>query len=106
MERLTALRYFTYIFLRHFVLSDVSLTVIFSNKLTATIVTRVGTHALMSVHVCYVFCLADESAFAQGAFVWFGGATHMRPPVEFEVPLRGERLIAHDTEVWTFAAMR
>lgn len=86
--------------------TDVSLTVIFPNELTATVVARVGPYAFMGVHMRYVFCLADESALAQGALVWFGGATHVCPTVEFEVPFCGERLVAHNAEVRSFAAVR
>lgn len=105
MKGLTALRHFTHILLRHFVFTDVSLTVVFSYELAAAVVARVGAYTFVCVHMRYVFCVADESALAQGAFVRFGGSTHVRPPVEFQVPFRGKRLVAYDAEVRPFAAM-
>lgn len=86
--------------------TDVSLTVIFPNELTATVVARIGSYAFMGVHMRYVFRLADESALAQGALVGFRRATHVRPAVEFEVPFCGKRLVAHNAQVRPFAAVR
>lgn len=106
VKRLTTLGHFANVLLRHLVFSDVPLAVVFPYELTPAVVTSVRAYGLVCVHVRDVFRLADESAFAEGALEGFRWATHVCPPVEFEVPLRGERLVADDAEVRPLAAVR
>lgn len=106
MERLPALGDVAHKLLGHLVFSDMPLTVVFPDELTAAVVAGVRADRLVRVHVRYVFRLSDECAFAEGAFVGFRGAAHVGPAMELEVPLGGEGLVADDAGVRPLAAVR
>lgn len=105
MERLTALRYLAHVLFGHFMFSDVSLAVVFSDELAAAVVAGVRSHRLVRVHVRDVLGVPDEGALAQRAFVRLGRAAHVRPAVQLEVPLGGEGLIADDAHVGPLPAV-
>lgn len=65
MERLAAFWNVAYKLFSHFVLSDVSLTVVLSDELAAAVVARVWADRFVRVHVRYVLGVSDEGAFAQ-----------------------------------------
>ena len=82
-----------------FVLFDVSLTVVLSYELRAAIVARVRPHALVRVHVRRVVVFSDERALAQFALERLLGSGRMSPLVQFQVPFRGELLVAYRARV-------
>lgn len=106
MEGLPALRDVTYKLLRHFVFSHMPLAVVLADELTAAVVAGVGAHGLVRVHVRDVLRLPDEGPLAQGALVGLRRAAHVRPAVQLEVPLGGERFVADDARVGPLAAVR
>lgn len=106
VERLTALRDFADVFFCHLMLANVPLTVVFPDELAAAVVAGVRADRLVGVHVRDVLGLADEGALAERALEGLGGAGHVRPAVQLEVPLGGEGLVADDAQVGPLAAVR
>lgn len=76
------------------VLLDVPLAIVLANELRAAVVARVWPDALVRVKVRDVVGLADERRPALVALERLGGARCMRPPVQLEVPLGREVLVA------------
>lgn len=106
MERLTALGDLADVLLRRFVFLDVPLAVVLAYELAAAVVAGVGAHGLVRVHVRDVLGAADEGALAQRALEGLGGARHVRPAVQLQVPLGGEGLVAHHARERPLAAVR
>lgn len=101
VERLTALLDLAHEFLSHLVFAHVSLAVVLADELAAAVVAGVGAHGLVRVHVRHELAVADEGAGARRhrAAVGLGRARHVRPAVQLQVPLGGERLVAHHAHV-------
>lgn len=106
MERLTALLDLADELLGRLVLPDVPLAVVLPDELAAAVVTCVGPHRLVRIHVRHVLRLPDERALAQMALEGFRGPVHVGPPVQLQVPLSGERLVADDAREGPLAGVR
>lgn len=106
MEGLTALGDLAHILLGNLVFPHVPLAVVFPDELAATIVACVRLYGLVRVHVRNVLGMADKGALAERALVRFGGAAHVCPAVQLQIPLGGKRLVADDAHVRPLAAVR
>lgn len=49
--------------------------------------------------------MADEGPLAEAALIRFGGAAHVGPSVQLEVPLRSECFATYHADVGAFAAV-
>lgn len=87
-------------------LPNMPLTIVFPNKLTAAVVARVWPEGLVRVHVSYVLRVAYEGAFAEMALEGLSRAAHVGPSVQFQVPLRRERLVADYARIGFLATVR
>lgn len=95
VEGLAALGHLAHELLAGLVLAHVPLAVVLADELAAAVVAGIGPHALVRVHVRHELGVAVEGAGAQRALVGLGRARHVRPAVQLQVPLGGERLVAH-----------
>lgn len=80
--------------LRILVLPGVPQPIVFAGKLQATVIAGVRFYRFVCIDMSRVVGLANECLWAKCAPEWFGRATGMNPLVLFQIPFRGERLVA------------
>lgn len=89
---------FTFEILRCDMFTCVTQPIIFSGKLTTTIVTSVRFYRFVRVHMGCVFSFSHKCFCTQTTFERFIRATCMDPLMLFQIPFCGQRFIAN----WTF----